>query len=105
MQPKDALAILNKTVKLSPQITDMMQRWRDVYHGISLHTTGACPRFKDTVTGRTITPPGYYGPEYQYLFDNYLLSRHPREDEPTRNWRYSQYRPLTKAPFGQVTEI
>jgi hypothetical protein len=105
MNLTDVLAILNKTVKLSQPITDALQRWRDVYYGISLHTTGACPRFRDAITGRTVTPPGYFGQEYQYLFDNYLLNRHPRENEATRNWRYSQYRPLTKAPFGQITEI
>ena len=52
-----------------------------------------------------VKPAGYYGEDYQYLFDNFLLSRHPREDSATRNWRYSQYRPMTKAPFGQITEV
>ena len=89
MQINHILAILNKTVKLQPQVLETMQRWRDVYYGISLHTTGACPRFRDGATGRTVTPAGYFGQEYQYLFDNYLLNRHPRESEATRNWRYS----------------
>jgi hypothetical protein len=105
MQLTQVIALLNKKAKLNPAHTDMLQRWRDVYYGISLHTTGACPRYRDVQTGRTITPTGYFGNEYQLLFDNYLLSRHPRESEATRNWRFSQYRPLTKAPFGQITEI
>jgi hypothetical protein len=105
MQLSQVLAILNKTVKLHPQVTETLQRWRDVYYGISLHTTGACPRFRDAASGRLVTPAGFFGNEYQYLFDNYLLNRHPRESDATRNWRYSQYRPLTKAPFGQITEI
>ncbi|RYE25464.1 MAG: hypothetical protein EOP51_04055 [Sphingobacteriales bacterium] len=99
------LALLNKKAKLKPELTDMLQRWRDVYYSISLHTTGACPRFRDAATGRLVTPSGYFGAGYQYLFDNYLLSRHPRESDATRHWRMSQYRPLTKAPFGQITEI
>lgn len=105
MNLKEVTAILNNDVKLPAQMTDTLQRWRDVYYGMSLHITGACPRFRDAATGRTVKPAGYYGEAYQYLFDNFLLSRHPREDDATRNWRYSQYRPLTKAPFGQVTGV
>lgn len=105
MQPNEALAILNKTVKLSREMNESLQRKRDVYYGISLHTTGACPAFRDLSGGGMIYPQGYYGPEYQRLFDKHLLSRHPRENDATRNWRFSQYRPLTKAPFAQITEI
>lgn len=105
MNIKEVSAILNKDIKLPVQMTELLQRWRDVYYGISLHTTGACPRFRDLSTGRMIKPAGYYGEEYQYLFDNFLLSRHPREDDATRNWRYSQYRPMTKAAFGQITGV
>lgn len=105
MQLKEVLAILNKTTKLPPAITERLQRWRQVYYGISLHTTGAAPRFRDLSTGRMVYPANYHGEEYQYLFDNYLMSRHPRESEATRNWRFSQYRPLTKAPFGQITAV
>lgn len=105
MQPNEVLAILNKTVKLSRETTETLQRKRDVYYGISLHTTGACPAFRDLSGGGTIYPQGYYGSEYQRLFDKHLLSRHPRENDATRNWRFSQYRPLTKAPFAQITEI
>lgn len=105
MQPNEVLAILNKTVKLSRETTETLQRKRDVYYGISLHTTGACPAFRDLSGGGTIYPQSYYGPEYQRLFDKHLLSRHPRENDATRNWRFSQYRPLTKAPFAQITEI
>lgn len=101
---KEVLAILNKTLKPGRQMNEKLQKWRDVYYGISLHTTGACPYFKDLAGGGTICPAGYHGIEYQKLFDKYLLSRHPRESDATRNWRFSQYRPLTKAPFGQVTE-
>ena len=105
MQTTEVLGILNKTLKPAPQMTEMLRRWRDVYYGISLHTTGACPRFTDPASGRAVTPPAFFGNEYQYLFDNYLLSRHPRESDATRNWRYSQYRPLTRAPFAQITQI
>lgn len=105
MQPNEVLAILNKTVRIHPELNESLQRKRDVYYGISLHTTGACPAFRDLSGGGIIYPQGYYGSEYQRLFDKHLLSRHPRESDATRNWRFSQYRPLTKAPFGQVTEI
>lgn len=86
---------------------ETIRRWRDVFYEISLHTKGARPKFKDPSNdhGVHITPPRYLGEEYQSLFDNYLLSRHPRENEVTRNWRYSQYRSFTKAPFGMLTDI
>lgn len=105
MNIKDVSAILNKDVKLPVQMTEALQRWRDVYYGMSLHTTGACPRFRDLRTGRAVKPAGYHGEAYQYLFDNFLLSRHPREDDATRNWRYSQYRPMTQSAFGQITGV
>lgn len=105
MQLNDVLALLNKTARPNAQMNEYLQRRRDVYYGMSLHTTGACPAFKDLNGGGTIYPQGYYGAEYQRLFDKHLLSRHPRESDATRNWRFSQYRPLTKAPFGQVSEV
>lgn len=105
MNIKEVLALLNKDIKLPANMSEQLQRWRDVYYGMSLHTTGACPRFAELSTGRMVKPAGYYGEAYQYLFDNFLLTRHPREDDATRNWRYSQYRPMTKAPFGQITGV
>ncbi len=104
MQINEVLAILNKTARPNRAVNEMLQRWRDVYYGMSLHTTGACPYFKDLSGGGIIYPSGYFGAEYQRLFDKFLLSRHPRESDATRNWRFSQYRPLTKAPFSQVME-
>lgn len=94
--------ILNKKAKAPDN--ELLQRGRDVYYGISLHTTGAAPAFDDAKKGR-VTPPNYFGQEYQKLFDLMLLNRHPREDEATRNWRYSQYRPFTKDPFIRVMEV
>jgi hypothetical protein len=103
------LDFLNKPIELSAPI----KRWRGVYYGVSLHTTGACPRFwfsktegsAYVITGTQVEPPGYYGEEYQHLFDQLLLNRHPRESAATRNWRYSQYRPFTKDPFIRVMGI
>jgi len=96
-----ALALLNDKSRALPT---QVKRWRDVYHGISLHTTGAAPRFSNAGSG-WIEPPNYFGEEYQKLFDTLLLNRHPRESELTRNWRYSQYRPFTKDPFIRIMEV
>jgi hypothetical protein len=92
------LEVLNQDK--APELKD---RWTDVYYSMSLHTCGARPAF--TQDGVTITPPNYFGREYQLLFDRFLLNSHPRESAITRNWRYSQYRPYTKAAFLQVIEI
>lgn len=83
----------------------LLKQKADVYYGISLHTLGACPKFKSLTTNKWVYPPTYFGEPYQCLFDEHLMSRYPRESEETRQWRYSTYRPLTKAPFARITEI
>lgn len=99
-------ALLNDSSYQTPAV---IHKWRDVYYGISLHTTGACPSFRqlrgDGRAGEVVYPTGYYGPRYDYLFDTYLLNRHPRESEAIRQWRKSQYKPYTQAPFQQVIDI
>ncbi len=100
-----ALKYLNKQEKLTGRQIERQKRHRDVYYGMSLHTSGACPMYKDLATGRWIYPPNYYGREYQILFDFHLFSRYPRESEDVRSWRYSQYRPLQKAAFAQILEL
>lgn len=104
MDTVEALKYLNKTDKPS-HISQAIERWKDVYFGMSLHISGACPRFKDLRHNRWVTPPYYFGEDYQYLFDTILFSRHPRENEETRWWRFSQYKPLTRAPFQQVIDV
>jgi hypothetical protein len=78
---------------------------KQVYYSVTLHTKGARPRFKNLRNNVDIFPPFYFGDEYQYLFENFLFSRHPREAETTRNWRFSQYRARTKRPFLQLIEL
>jgi len=98
---QETLDLLNKSGRKVP---DIVRQWQHVYYGISLHTTGAAPSFQDP-NGGVIKPPNYYGEEYQNIFKYYLLNRHPRESDVTRNWRYSQYRPFTKDPFQRVIEV
>lgn len=98
---KGVIDLLNdNTRKLHPTIAT----WQDVYYGMSLHTTGACPRFRDERNNWPERLPFYFGERYQYIFETFLLSRHPREAESTRNFRLSQYKPYTKAPFQQIIE-
>lgn len=105
MEIQDVLDILNKKKKVPEYLSEKIEKWKGVYYGISLHTLGAAPCFNDLRTGRKVKPVNYINEEYQRIFDTALFSRHPREDEQTRQWRYSQYRPLTKAPFGQILEM
>lgn len=105
MNANTALQILNREVKVSKSEEAIIKRWRGVYYGISLHTTGACPAFKNLNGGGTIYPDNYFGPEYQRIFNDFLMSRHPREADVTRNWRFSQYKPLTRAPFQQLIRV
>lgn len=104
MTNQEVLDILNKKTRY-PKFEEKKEHWELVYYGMSLHTLGAVPSFKDLGTGRIIKPAGYYGTQYQNLFNYTLLNRHPRESDETRMWRLSQYRPMTKAPFSRITEI
>lgn len=106
-----AFAVLNGEQKISSHHQCIIDRWRHVYYNMSLHTTGACPKFipldvKNLSLDRGwYCPPGYYGEEYQCIFEKRLFSRHPRESEYSRQWRFSQYKPLTKAPFRQIIQV
>jgi hypothetical protein len=85
---------------------------------MSLHIAGACPSFFDyrfpttidttqenSPLNRKVYPVNFYGMQYDLIFDTYLFNRHPRENDKTRNWRKSQYRPITKAPFQKAIEV
>ncbi|MDK7375954.1 hypothetical protein QP519_10450 [Weeksella virosa] len=95
--------INNKSVSNSK----LLKEARNTFYAITLHTKGARPSFKDlsSPSAGTIYPPDYLGEEYQRLFDKFLLSKHPREEDVTRQWRYSQYRPLTKSPFQRLIKV
>lgn len=84
-----------------------IEKWRRIYYGMSLHIDGACPAFtyqRDGVDA-WVYPTNYFGIEYQYIFDVFLLNRHPREAEKTRQWRLSQYKPFTQDPFLRVISV
>lgn len=88
-------------------------RWRNVYFDMSLHVDGACPAYRSlsssTVMGTStkglIYPTNYFGTDYQWIFENRLYSKHPRESQDQRNWRLSQHRPFTQQPFLQVIQV
>lgn len=105
MDIQQVIEILKKDLPKDKAMSAAIKTWRDVYYGMSLHISGASPKYQDLRTGKWICPPNFYGEEYQYLFDYFYFSRHPRETDEIRWWRYSQYKPMTKAPFGQIIEI
>lgn len=80
-------------------------RWRNVYYDMSLHVDGACPAYKDLAGGGWVFPTNYFGEWYQWIFENRLYSKHPREHKDQRNWRLSQHRPFTQQPFLQVIQV
>lgn len=102
MEITEVLDLLNKRTKY-PDMGKRLKQLKQIYYEMSLHTLGACPWY-DAGYGR-YEPTSCYGEPYQRLFDYKLLNRHPRESEETRNWRYSVYRPMTKAPFSRATEL
>lgn len=106
MTTKYALSILQGDVKLPDEYVKLKKQKEDVYYCMSLHTCGATPRFIPLGYRKEYyTPKSYFGIEYQKIFENRLLSRHPREGEETLQWRLSQYKPITRTPFLQIIEL
>lgn len=96
-----ALEMVNK-INYSEQ--PFIDKWREIYYRMSIHTTGACPRFfplgDDGILGTTYTyPQGWLHARYDYIFDTHILNKHPREPRVTRQWRKSVYRPYQMAPL------
>jgi hypothetical protein len=69
------------------------QRWVEASDRISVHAKGIRPQFKNPrKNGGTVTvTPASYEPRYKYLFDSYILNRHPNEAEAHYNWRLSTF--------------
>lgn len=114
---KGVIDLLNDKSRV---VNPLLNKWTGVYYGMSLHIAGACPSFIDyrfpetldttsndpkNIIRRRVQPVNYYGLAYDLIFDTYLFNRHPRENDKTRNWRKSQYRPITKAPFQKAIEV
>jgi hypothetical protein len=109
----DVLNLIGGRAKLPPKVEEKLNMWRGVYYRMSLHIDGICPAFKSLrynerlmtyVLGKK-TFPNNWSIEYQELFDIYYFSTHPKEPEITRQWRYSQYKPFTQAPFIEAIDI
>jgi hypothetical protein len=98
------LALLNDNTLFgdNAKVSDAIKKGREAFIGISLHTRGATPKFE--YEGNTVLPPGWMGEAYHYRYDTFLINRHPRESVITRNWRFSQVKPFTKAPFLEIIE-
>lgn len=99
MQPVDALSFLNERRMV---LSDHLQRCRRLYYATSLHIEGAAPKYTDLRRGAPVVPFNYLGPEYQQIFESVIFSRHPRESEATRQWRMSQFQPITQEFFSEV---
>lgn len=109
------ISYLSNKDKIPKEIKEKIELWRGVYYRMSLHIDGACPwfysmRWNETLgffelTRKKTFPNNYFGAPYQELFENYLLSTHPKETVESRNWRYSQYRPFTQDPFLKVIDV
>lgn len=83
----------------------LKKKWQAVYIQASLHLRGYQPSFKELTYNTRVEPNNYGGKEYDDYFNRFLFSRHPRENKDTREWRLSQYRPLTKAPLHRLLDI
>lgn len=97
------LDLLNDGTYKSPVL---IERWRKIYYGLSLHIDGVRPAYQDLryPAKPWIYPASFAGAYYQEIFDVELLNRHPREKEEQRQLRLSQYRPFQKDPFLRVIQ-
>lgn len=106
MTVQEALAYLNKENSIADRfLKDQLERWRKLYYAITLHTLGAQPAYRRGNGGALIYPASYLGEEYQLLFQYKIFAFHPYEDEFIRDWRYANYRPLTRAPLAMLSEV
>lgn len=103
MTTRDIINLLNGAT--SKQLKKLKKKWEDVYYSTSIHTDGACPRYKLLNGNGYCEPRNYFGEKYQEIFNNRLFARHPREDDLTRQWRFAVYKPLTREPFLQLSEL
>lgn len=104
-------AEFGKTERLN---SDILKR-RDVYFGMSLHIDGACPAYwlrrnpwLGWIEGNIFQKRplfGWYGIEYQIIFDEQHFNRYPYEPEIMRQWRYSTYKPFQKAFFDKCISM
>lgn len=110
----DVINLISGKATIPQKVKEKLDLWRGVYYRMSLHIDGACPAFRSLryvestrayTLGKRTFPNNYLGIPYQELFDIYHFSAHPKEPEITRQWRYSQYKPFTQAPFLEAIDI
>lgn len=78
--------------KLAPP-TDK-RKWEEASDRICVHAKGIRPQFTNPRNKRGVgglITPSNYEERYQYLFDNYILNRHPNEQEEHYQFRLSVY--------------
>lgn len=95
--------------KLAPPANK--RRWEEASDRISVHAKGIRPQFQNPRKGRTgmngynapmgLVTPANYEERYQYLFDNYILNRHPNEQEEHYQFRLSVYPLLAQEIYKQ----
>jgi hypothetical protein len=91
MEFQELFAKLNEG-KLAPP-TDR-RKWEEAGDRISIHAKGIRPQFNNPRNRRGaggLITPANYEERYQYLFDNYILNRHPNEQEEHYQFRLSVY--------------
>lgn len=68
------------------------RKWEEASDRISIHAKGIRPQFSKPGSKRGgVIRPANYEERYQYLFDNYILNRHPNEQEEHYQFRLSVY--------------
>lgn len=105
MTTAEVLSLLNKEQRVPKKMKDRREQCAFVYYGMSLHTRGILPRFDYAGDFRYLWDNNEEYKAYQWLFDNKLMARHPMEPDYTRQWRYQNYKALTKAAFSQIIEV
>lgn len=91
MEFQELFARLNDG-KLAPPTEK--RKWEEACDRISIHAKGIRPQFVKPSRkkgGGALVVPANYEERYQYLFDNYILNRHPNEQEEHYQFRLSVY--------------
>lgn len=95
---------LLETGKIIPPIEK--SKWVELSDRTNVHAKGIVPAFsikRKNGTAKRVYP-ACYEQKYQYVFDNYILNRHPNEHEDHYQWRLATYPTIAQEVYLKIEQ-